>query len=300
MSLTSGPQLEFGECEAACADRLIELALAEDLGEAGDVTSRWTISEKARGACWIVARQAGVLAGMPVASRLSRRFGLAITDCLDDGSLITKARRLARITGSMRSILAWERTALNFLQRLTGVATLTARYVEAVSGFKAIILDTRKTTPGWRVLEKYAVRCGGGHNHRIGLYDAILIKDNHLAALADRNDPIGAAIGLARREAPIGMTVEVEVDSLDQLDRALGSAPDIILIDNFAFADLGEAVRRRDRVAPSILLEASGGVSLESVRRIAETGVDRISVGALTHSAPAIDIGLDFDAEFEH
>ena len=194
----------------------------------------------------------------------------------------------------MRDLLVIERTVLNFLQRLSGIATLTARFAAEVAGTRAVILDTRKTTPGWRVLEKYAVRCGGGYNHRFGLYDAVLIKDNHLAWLADDGDPIGRAIRASREHAPEGTVVEIEVDTLDQLDRALECAPEIILVDNFGPEALAEAVRRRDARAPSVLLEASGGVTLETVR-LAATGVDRISVGALTHSAPALDIGLDFE-----
>ena len=200
----------------------------------------------------------------------------------------------------MRSLLAMERTALNFLQRLSGIATMTAQFVTRVAGTKAVILDTRKTTPGWRALEKYAVRCGGGTNHRAGLYDAVLIKDNHLAWLAEGGDPIGQAVKLAREGAPKGTKfIEVEVDTLEQFDRALEVGPDIILIDNLGPEKLAEAVRRRDERAPGILLEASGGVTLATVRALAETGVDRISVGALTHSAPALDIGLDFDRVIE-
>jgi nicotinate-nucleotide pyrophosphorylase (carboxylating) len=203
---------------------------------------------------------------------------------------------IAIVEGPMRALLAMERTALNFLQRLSGIATLTAQFVAEVEGTKAVILDTRKTTPGWRALEKYAVRCGGGTNHRIGLYDAVLIKDNHLAWLADGGDPIGRAVEAARAGAPKGTKfIEVEVDTLEQLDRALEVKPDIILVDNLGPEKLAEAVRRRNERAPGILLEASGGVNLSTVRALAETGVDRISVGALTHSAPALDIGLDFD-----
>jgi nicotinate-nucleotide pyrophosphorylase (carboxylating) len=165
-----------------------------------------------------------------------------------------------------------------------------------VNGTNALILDTRKTTPGWRALEKYAVRCGGGHNHRFGLHDAILIKDNHLAALARADDPIGTAISQARAHAPSGTVVEIEVDSLDQLDRALECNPDIILVDNLGPEAMAEAVRRRDAWNTRVLLEASGGITLETVRALALTGVDRISIGALTHSAPALDIGLDFEA----
>ncbi len=211
-----------------------------------------------------------------------------------DGDCVVSGDEIASVAGPMRAILAMERTALNFLQRLSGVATLTARFVAEVAGTGAVILDTRKTTPGWRALEKYAVRCGGGRNHRLGLYDAVLIKDNHLAWLAHQGDPIVSAIASARAHAPPGTVVEVEVDSLDQLDRALECRPDVILVDNFGPDSLAEAVRRRDALAPGVLLEASGGVTLQSVRALAETGVDRISVGALTHSAPALDVGLDY------
>jgi nicotinate-nucleotide pyrophosphorylase (carboxylating) len=200
----------------------------------------------------------------------------------------------------MRSLLALERTALNFLQRLSGIATLTDRFVAAVAGTRAVILDTRKTTPGWRVLEKYAVRCGGGQNHRVGLYDAVLIKDNHLAWLAQDADPIAAALKRARDNTPPQTLIEIEVDSLERLDRALAvdrdCSPDIILLDNFSQDALAEAVRLRDHRSPGVLLEASGGVTLDRVQAIAATGVDRISVGALTHSAQALDIGLDFES----
>ena len=178
---------------------------------------------------------------------------------------------IARVSGSMRSLLAWERTALNFLQRLSGIATLTARFVAEVEGTKAAILDTRKTTPGWRALEKYAVRCGGGRNHRFGLYDAVLIKDNHLAWLATGADPIGAALASARAHAPTGMVIEIEVDTLEGLDRALECGPDIILVDNFDPDGLAEAVRRRDARAPRVELEASGGVTLAGVAALART-----------------------------
>jgi nicotinate-nucleotide pyrophosphorylase (carboxylating) len=196
----------------------------------------------------------------------------------------------------MRSILTGERTALNFLQRLSGVATMTRRFVKAVAGLPCQILDTRKTTPGWRRLEKYAVRCGGGCNHRFGLFDGIMVKDNHLAALAQVPDPIDYAVRMARKANVGGATVEVEVEveSLQQLDQALAARPDVILLDNIELPALREAVRRRNAVAPEIRLEASGGVNLTTIRAIAETGVDRISVGALTHSAPALDIALDY------
>ena len=242
---------------------------------------------------------AGVLAGLSVAGRLAGHFQLDSQwrPHLIDGERLDRGSVIAEIAGPVRSILALERTALNFLQRLSGIATLTARFVAAVEGTRAVILDTRKTTPGWRVLEKYAVRCGGGHNHRMGLHDAVLIKDNHLAYLQSQSGPdaIAAAVAAARAHAPRSAFIEVEVDSLEQLDRALRCDPDIILVENLAPEALAEAVRRRDAVAPRIELEASGGVSLATVLDLARTGVDRISVGALTHSAPALDIALDLE-----
>jgi nicotinate-nucleotide pyrophosphorylase (carboxylating) len=281
------------------AQNLIDLALAEDLLPAMvDVTSRLTIPETASGSARFVARASGVLAGEPVLRLLSERFGLKVgpEPTLLDGDRLEPGSVIARVEGPMRGLLAMERTALNFLQRLSGVATMTARFVAEVAGTKAVILDTRKTTPGWRALEKYAVRSGGGTNHRAGLYDAVLIKDNHLAWLAEGGDPIGRAVGLARAGAPEGTKfIMVEVDTLEQLDRALQVGPDIILVDNLGPEKLTEAVRRRDARAPGILLEASGGVTLATVGALARSGVDRISVGALTHSAPALDIGLDFD-----
>jgi nicotinate-nucleotide pyrophosphorylase (carboxylating) len=288
----------FGPAEAANASTLIDLALAEDLGQVGDLTASATIPSRARGAARVVARAEGVIAGLPVVAMLAERFelGPGWRALVRDGDRVAPGDEVARVAGPLRAILAMERTALNFLQRLGGIATLSARFVAEVAGTKAVILDTRKTTPGWRALEKYAVRCGGGTNHRFGLYDAVLIKDNHLAWLESGGDPIGRAVKLAREGAPKGTKfIEVEVDTLEQFDRALEVGPDIILVDNLGPEKLAEAVRRRDERAPGILLEASGGVTLATVRALAETGVDRISVGALTHSAPALDIGLDFD-----
>ena len=288
----------FGAEARAGAEALITLALAEDFGDGGDLTARLVIPDDAEGSARFVARSFGVLAGIPILESLCDRLGLldGLTLRLASGDRVEPGSMIAKVEGPMRSLLAMERTALNFLQRLSGIATETARFVAHVAGTKALILDTRKTTPGWRALEKYAVRCGGGINHRIGLYDAILIKDNHLAWLADGGDPIGRAVAAARAGAPKGTKfLMVEVDSLDQLDRALEVGPDIILVDNLGPVGLAEAVRRRDARAPGILLEASGGVTLSTVRGLALSGVDRISVGALTHSAPALDIGLDFD-----
>ena len=194
----------------------------------------------------------------------------------------------------MRSILIAERTALNFLQRLSGVATRTRAFVDAVAGLPTQILDTRKTTPGWRLLEKYAVRCGGGHNHRAGLYDGILIKDNHLAFLGAHGLSITQAVNAARDRFGRSVPLVIEIDWLYQLDEALASRPDVILLDNMGLEELRTAVARRYAQAREVLLEASGGVNLSTVRDIAATGVDRISVGELTHSAPALDIGLDY------
>jgi nicotinate-nucleotide pyrophosphorylase (carboxylating) len=288
----------FGPAQRSNALALFDLALAEDLGQAGDLTSIATIPDDARGAAHFTARTDGVIAGLPVVALLAERFGLGAgwQALIADGDRIAPGAVIARLAGAMRLLLAMERTALNFVQRLSGIATLTARFVAEVAGTRAMILDTRKTTPGWRALEKYAVRCGGGRNHRTGLYDAVLIKDNHLAWLEGAGDPIRRAIKAARAHTPNGTVVEVEVDSLDQLMRALECDPDIVLVDNLGPGALAEAVRRRDASKPRVLLEASGGVTLATVGALARTGVDRISVGALTHSAPALDIGMDFEA----
>jgi nicotinate-nucleotide pyrophosphorylase (carboxylating) len=290
------PDLTLPERQTLAA--LVELAVREDLGAAGDVTSLACIHADAPGRSAFVARREGVVAGLPVMRRVLERVdpSLRFEPHREDGAALRPGERIAIISGSMRAILAAERTALNFLQHLSGIATLTRRFVDAVAGTKARILDTRKTLPGWRLLEKYAVRAGGGANHRVGLHDAILIKDNHLAAvrqeLGGTGDEIETAVRRCRAANP-GLPVEVEVDSLEQLDRAFACAPDIVLLDNMGPDLLREAAARRDARAPSVRLEASGGVSLATVRAIAEAGVDRISVGALTHSAPALDIGLD-------
>jgi nicotinate-nucleotide pyrophosphorylase (carboxylating) len=297
MTSQERPRPEFGTSERRNAEELIALALAEDLGADGDLTTRATLLAATAGSGRIVARRAGVLAGLPIVAMLAARIDppIRVEPIARDGDSVAPGSTIARLRGPLRSLLAIERTALNFLQRLSGIATLTSRFVEAVSGTHAAILDTRKTTPGWRHLAKYAVRCGGGRNHRIGLFDAVLIKDNHLAALAASADPIASAVASARAAVPLGTVVEVEVDTLDQFDLALASGPDIILVDNLGAESLAEAVRRRDNRAPSILIEASGGVDLSTVAALARSGVDRISVGALTHSAPALDLGLDFE-----
>jgi nicotinate-nucleotide pyrophosphorylase (carboxylating) len=279
--------------ETAAASRLIQLALAEDLGTQGDVTSRITIPEARSAAARVVARADGVVAGLPVASLVAAAVDprLVFEPQVEDGSVVRSGQHLARLAGPMRQVLSAERTLLNFLQYLSGIATLTRRFTQAVAGLSARILDTRKTLPGYRLLAKYAVRCGGGTNHRLGLHDGILIKDNHLAAAGAG---LAAVIRQARQGAG-GLPVEVEVDTLDQFDEALPLRPDIILLDNMPVDWMREAVRRRDALAPGVLLEASGGVTLATVRAIAESGVDRISVGVLTHSVPALDIALDYE-----
>lgn len=284
----------FTPDEAAACRRLVELALAEDLGAGGDRTSLATIPAAAQGTAAFVARSAGVIAGLPAAALVAHHVDatLSFTVVVLDGSPVSAGTTLATMAGSLRSILAVERTALNFLQRLSGIATLTRQFVDAAAGTRARILDTRKTTPGWRLLEKYAVRMGGGCNHRIGLFDGVLIKDNHLAGL--RGD-VRAAVNAARLyPGNTGLPVEVEVDTLEQLDQALEVNADIVLLDNMSLEQLRAAVAMRDARQSRALLEASGGVNLKTVAAIAATGVDRVSVGALTHSAPALDVALDY------
>jgi nicotinate-nucleotide pyrophosphorylase (carboxylating) len=288
----------FSTAELAACERLARLALEEDLGAAGDLTSAALIPEDLQGQAVFVARAAGVVAGLPAAQIVTRLVDprLEVTDQVADGTGVAPGATLAVVRGPMRSILTAERTALNFLQRLSGVATQTALHVDAVKGLPCKVLDTRKTTPGWRLLEKYAVRMGGGHNHRMGLFDGVLIKDNHLAALGPGKETVARAVRLAREKHGASVPLEVEVDCLDQLDAALLAGPDIILLDNMTPDRIREAVRRRNEVAPQVQLEASGGVTLTTLRDIAEAGADRVSVGALTHSAKALDIALDYGA----
>jgi nicotinate-nucleotide pyrophosphorylase (carboxylating) len=286
----------FTPAEAQACRRLVEWALEEDLGTAGDLTSQAVLPAELEGRAVFVPRTPGVLAGLPAVEMVLAAVDprLQWQPYLHDGDTLSPGTRIAAVSGPMRSLLSAERTALNFLQRLSGVATQTRRYVDAAADLPCCILDTRKTTPGWRLLEKYAVRCGGGTNHRMGLYDGVLIKDNHLAALGPGADRVAEAVRRAREQCGHRVPLEVEVDSLEQLDIALRARPDVVLLDNMGPADLREAVRRRNAAAPEILLEASGGVTLSTLRDVAASGVDRISVGALTHSAPALDIGLDY------
>jgi nicotinate-nucleotide pyrophosphorylase (carboxylating) len=288
--------MPFTPAERDACDRLARLALDEDLGSAGDLTSLAVIPADLAGSAVFVARSPGVVAGLPAAQIT---FGLVdpkvtFTPLVEDGTTTPPGLRLATVQGPMRSILTGERTALNFLQRLSGVASLTAKYATVIAGLKCKLLDTRKTTPGWRLLEKYAVRMGGGHNHRMGLCDGVLIKDNHLAALGPTTNAVAEAVRLARQQHGDRVPLEIEVDTLEQLDVALATKPDIVLLDNMTADQMREAVRRRNAAAPGVLLEASGGITMQTLREKAESGVDRISVGALTHSAVALDVGLDY------
>lgn len=284
--------------ECFAADTLIRLALAEDLGSAGDITTRALVGERETGTVLVTARQDGVLAGLPVSRQVFEMVDPSVRfeSRVDDGAILKRGTCVALLTGSLRSLLTAERTALNFLTHLSGIASLTRQYVEAAAGGKAKIYDTRKTLPGWRVLEKYAVRIGGGRNHRVGLYDMVLIKDNHLAAwgAGDSSHTIAGAIRAARDRTGSTVPVEVEVDSLEQLRDALAGRPDIVLLDNMNSKLLGEAVAIRNSLAPDVELEASGGVSLTTIADMARTGVERISVGALTHSAAALDLAFDW------
>jgi nicotinate-nucleotide pyrophosphorylase (carboxylating) len=270
-------------------ERAVAAALEEDLGQAGDITTDPIIPAHATAEVQIVARKEGVIAGLDLAAASFKALDPNAQFAADvaDGARLAAGARLARIQGKARALLSAERVALNFLGHLSGIATLTAAYVAAIEGTKARIACTRKTTPGLRAFEKYAVRAGGGFNHRFGLYDAVLIKDNHIAAAG------GLAQALAKLRARTGhlVKVEVEVDTLDQLDEALHFPIDAVLLDNMDAATLKKAVAL---VNGRVLTEASGGVSLETVRKIAETGVDLISVGALTHSAGRLDLALEW------
>ena len=272
-------------------DAVVERALAEDFGRAGDVTSVATVPADATAQAVVVARAAGTIAGLPLVAAAVRRLApdAEIVAEAGDGATVAARTPLMRVAGPARALLAAERVALNFLGHLSGIATLTAAYVAKLAHTGAKITDTRKTLPGLRALEKYAVRCGGGANHRFGLDDAVLIKDNHIAVAGS----VAAALRAARAAVGHLVKVEIEVDSLDQLAQVLNTGgADAVLFDNMDTATLKRAV---EMARGKLVTEASGGVTLETVARIAETGVDVISVGALTHSAPALDVALDID-----
>lgn len=270
-------------------EEAVARALSEDLGDAGDITTNACIPADARSRAVIAARKPGVIAGVELARAAFRQVDPSIKVEIEngDGARVEAKSIVLRIDGPSRGILSAERVALNFLGRLSGVATATAALVEAVSGTKAKIVCTRKTTPGLRAFEKYAVRCGNGANHRFGLYDAVLIKDNHIAAAGG----VGKALKAAKASAGHLVKIEIEVDSLGQLEEALNDGADAIMLDNMPAADMKRAVAMTNGRA---VLEASGNVTLATVRAIAETGVDCISSGWITHSAPSLDLGLDF------
>jgi nicotinate-nucleotide pyrophosphorylase (carboxylating) len=281
------PELSSEEITSA-----VRAALAEDIGS-GDATSEATIPVDATAVALMVAREPLIVAGLEFAARAFAEVDstIVVERLTKDGDALTRGGELLRLSGPARGILSAERVALNFVQRLSGVASATAEFVKAIAGSKAKILDTRKTTPGWRRFEKYAVACGGGRNHRIGLFDLVMIKDNHLAALRGESpNAIAAAVKRAREQFP-DLKVEVEADELDQVAQAVEAGADIILLDNMPPILLRQAVALVNGRAQT---EASGGVTLNTVSEIATTGVDFVSVGAITHSVHAVDIGLDF------
>ena len=270
--------------------RLIDLALEEDLGR-GDVTTQAVVDPGATATAYLVAREPLVLAGLGVCTAVFQRVdaSIQVVEHAKDGDRLPSGARAATYSGSATSLLAAERTALNFVQRLSGTATLAKAFVDAAAGSNLRIADTRKTTPGFRLLEKYAVRMGGASNHRFDLGSGVLIKDNHVAVAGG----VGSAVRRTRGKIPHGLKIEVEVDSLAQLDEALDAGADIILLDNFSPVDIEKAVEKAGARKPKPLLEVSGGVTLENIARLARTGVDIASSGALTHSARAVDLALD-------
>jgi len=276
-------------------DAVIDVALKEDTGH-GDVTSEALIPPALAGKATVLVKEKGVLAGIEVAARVFRRVDplLKIDILIKDGTAIKPGDIAATIAGSVTGMLKAERTALNFLQRLSGIASLTAQYVAEISGFSAKIVDTRKTTPGLRLLEKYAVRMGGGQNHRMHLGDAVLIKDNHIAALRAMGLSLKDIVAKARKNAPAGITIEIEVTSAREAADALKAGADMIMLDNMSVNEMKQVV---NMAAGKAKLEASGGITLANVHQVAMTGVDIISIGALTHSYKALDISLEMESQ---
>ncbi len=267
---------------------LLRAALAEDLGKAGDLTTRYFVPASARLKGRIVAREAGVVCGLDVAAAAFKACDprAKVRLLVRDGARVRPGSAVMAVSGG-RGLLTAERTALNFLQRLSGVASLTRKYADRVRGTRAKVLDTRKTLPGWRALDKYAVACGGGVNHRMGLYDAVMVKDNHYFG-----GSLAAGVARLRRERP-GVALIIEADTVRQAEAAAALRPDVLLLDNMTPARLRAAVKRLRKLAPRVKLEVSGGVTLDAIRALAACGPDRISIGRLTHSAPALDLGLD-------
>ncbi|MEK6234124.1 MAG: carboxylating nicotinate-nucleotide diphosphorylase [Planctomycetales bacterium] len=290
---------QWTETERASLQEILRLAIAEDLGS-GDLTTLALVPEDATGAALVVARGVGVAAGLPAAEQACQAVDARIqwTPRVEDGTPVEPGQVLAEISGPARGLLSAERIALNLVGRLSGIASLTRCFVKAVAETKAKIYDTRKTIPGWRVLEKYAVRAGGGNNHRLGLFDAVLIKDNHLAfgaASSEKSFTLAEAVTAARAFAPENTVIEIEVDNLRQLLDVLPARPDVVLLDNMDASETSRAVELRDERQPSVQLESSGGVRSENgALSLALCGVDRVSVGALSHSAEFLDVGLDW------
>ena len=317
MSDSHASTIPFDEATRDDTNHLIRLALTEDLGSKhpehqSDITTESVVPEHVKGQASFVSREQGILCGIRVVELILRQVNKDIewTNGFEDGDTLKPGDVIGHLRGKAQDILIAERTCLNFLGRLSGISTLTHRFLQKTHDTNVRILDTRKTTPGWRRLEKYAVRCGGGTNHRMGLFDAVLIKDNHLAMLDILNEApmeeIPSSIGRARawisahaKQLPEGQEtiVQIEVDRLDQFEKALEYSPDIVLLDNMSNEQLVQAVTLRNQINKSVQLEASGGVNLDTIGAIARTGVDRISVGALTHSAVNFDIGLDWKLE---
>lgn len=299
-------QSQWNEATISACRKLVQLGIEEDFADGKDYTTLATVDSSGTSRAAVVSRQSGVACGVRAIEIVVEEMNLQVEVNIvaDDGDTLQPQSMLAELSGNSGDILRGERLLLNLIGRLSGVATLTRQYVREVAHTNTRIYDTRKTTPGWRLLEKYAVQCGGGVNHRLGLYDGLLIKDNHLAFAANHSLTPAEAVTLGRnflnelKERTAGkqgdIPVEVEVDTLDQLRQVLPAHPDIVLLDNMPPATLAEAIAIRNDLAPQVVLEASGSVNLSTVRAIAETGVDRISVGALTHSAIALDVGLDW------
>ena len=276
-------------------EEIIDRALAEDLGK-GDVTTEALIHGEQQGTGFIMAKREGILAGINVAKQVFHRVDpeLKVGVLLEDGARVEPGSKIAKVSGSIASVLKAERVALNFLQRLSGIASETNRYVQAIRGLPVRIMDTRKTTPGLRSLEKHAVKAGGGENHRMSLADGILIKDNHLAALRSQGLSIKEIVARARQNTPQRLAVEVEVGTVSEALEAVEAGADIVMLDNMNLGDMRKAVKS---IHGRALVEASGGITLDNVRAVAETGVDFISVGALTHSTRALDISLELEAQ---
>ena len=305
-TMVKGKPAPWGPAEGNAARRLITWALEEDLtapdGRHGDATCLALVPASLQGQAALVARSEGILAGFPVVPLVFSALDpdMRVESLAPEGTRLTPGMPIARLAGPMRALLEGERTALNLLQRLSGVATMAHRYARLVADLPCVVLDTRKTIPGLRLLEKYAVRVGGAFNHRLGLADGILVKDNHLACLAGkmRADPATARAAArqarAYAQAHPPLLVEVEVETLAQLEQVLAEYPDVVLLDNMSPVQVRDAVGLRDRLAPRVLLEASGGIRLENLREYALAGADRISIGAMTHQATALDMALDY------